>query len=149
MKRIKAYLIIAIIGFSCYSNHNTQELSSYLKMFNKDINNYKLICIVPADGCASCIRPTLNFFEQHREECLLVLSSNFSKSINFILDKVDVDTKNVLMDHKNVARDMNIVFMTSPCIYFVNKGKVIRKIDFTEISDQESVFKDIQKHIKK
>lgn len=149
MRRIKAYLIIPILCMGCYSNNNTKELGSYLRIFNKDLNNYKLVCIVPADGCSSCILPTLNFFEQERKSCLLVLSSNFSKSINFILEHVNVRADELLLDYKNIARDMDIVFITAPSIYFVNHGKVINKIDLSEINDQETVFKDIEKHLHK
>lgn len=142
------FLLFSILFISCSSRNVTKGLKEYLSIFEKDIDKFKIVCIIPVDGCKSCILPSLNYFVEEKDECLLVLASYYTKSLNQILEQRNLNISNILVDYKNISGSMKLVFDTAPSIYFLRNGNVIRKVDLSKISDQKFDFMEIDKHLK-
>jgi len=93
------FLVIIIFRITgCSVNKETRIISEYLEGYGKEISSYKIICFVPADGCSSCIEPSLNYSLTAGEDYLLVLTSLYSKSIHNTVETYHLDTGRMLVD---------------------------------------------------
>ena len=111
--------VFSMIFLGCHSEKTTNELENYLSSFNLKIHNYKVICIVPVDGYGKYINPSLNYAKESRSDFLLVMSSNFKKSIENTKERVQYLSKNYISDYNNLARSKELVDTYSPTFYFV------------------------------
>jgi hypothetical protein len=53
----------------------------------------------------------------------------------------------MIIDSDNLAIEKQLVFITSPTIYFIKNGHVEKKIDLSESVDQKSAFKEVDKFL--
>lgn len=61
-KLLFTFLILACFySISCKKDEDTLKIQAFVQSFSLNVENYKVICIVPVDGCASCIDPSLNY----------------------------------------------------------------------------------------
>jgi hypothetical protein len=142
-------ILVCLFGFSCQKNEETLKLDNFLKTFNLHISDFKVVCIVPMDGCGSCIDPTLKYSKNAEKGFLLVISSLYRKSIENSIERHQLKSINFISDNKNLASEKALVSPTAPCYYFINKGVVIRKIDLSYLRDKESVIQDVKKFLSK
>jgi hypothetical protein len=138
---IYIYILFLFI-LSCNKDRETDKLESLLHTCKFEIDKYKVICIVPADGCSSCINPSLEYSKIAKKSFLLVLSSLYKKSIYDIIENLHIDTSKVLLDTHNFAGSTWLVYPTAPSYYFLKKGKVVKKIELSIIDDKTSVLKE-------
>jgi hypothetical protein len=149
MRNIKliTLILVMVIGISCQKNEETIKLDSFLKAFNLHISDFKVVCIVPIDGCGSCIDPSLNYSKNASKGFLLVLSSLYRKSFENTIERHQLDINKFIPDNKNLASEKGLVSPTAPCYYFINKGEVIRKTDLSYFLDKESIVQDVKEFL--
>jgi hypothetical protein len=124
-------------------------LDNYIKSFNLNIKNYKVICFVAVDGCGSCIDPSLNYAKAEHENFLLVLTSIHKKSIDYTIERIHINHNNFIIDHKNLACKNGLSTQIAPCFYFLRNGKVDKKVDLSTIPDKVSILKEVDDYLKK
>ena len=142
---IKRYITIIFISFlflGCAKNNESERLSNYLQGFNDQIQNYKVVCILPADGCSSCIKPTIDYSKIANGDFLLILTSYYKKSIKDIIEDNGLDSTKIKMDSKNLASIKQLVWVTAPCYYFIRNGKVIKVVDLSKVDDKFAIIKE-------
>lgn len=149
MKNIILFAIILTFTFSCGKVNETKKLNSYLQSFGLDLKNYKVICFVPADGCSSCIEPSLDYSKKAGKDFLLVLSSIYEKSINYIIEAKKIEKSKIVYDSKNLAASSGLVQIVSPCFYFLKNGHVVKIVDLSNTLDKTSVLKEVDKFMSK
>lgn len=148
MKKTLICIFFITLLTSCYKVQITKNLDEYLKDYGVDINTCKVVSIVPADGCLNCCLPSIDYTKKHNKDYLLVLTSNFQKSINLVLETHSyILGSKIVLDNNNLAQKKQLVFITSPTIYFIKNGKVKKKIDLSESVDQISAFKEVDKFL--
>ena len=149
MKRhlLRILMISFLIG--CTDDSETKRLSGYLDRLGKEISEYKVVCIVPADGCGSCIASSLEYSKTAGEDFLLILTSIFEKSIKQIIDTYKIDPEGVIFDHDNLAVSYQLVIPTAPCYYFIEKGKVVRVVDLSKTYDKSGILKEVDEFLGK
>jgi hypothetical protein len=149
---MRKFLFLSLIVASitgCTVNRETKILSAYLDSFGKNINTYKVVCIVPADGCGSCIAPSLEYSKTASGDFLLILTSVFEKSIKQIIDTYRIDPEGGILDHDNLAVSYQLVIPTAPCYYFIEKGKVVRVADLSKTYDKTGILTEVDKFLGK
>jgi hypothetical protein len=147
---MKNYIVftLAIILISCSNNRLDRNLDEYLSEFGVNIKECKVVCIMPADGCMSCCKPSIDYSYQGSPGFVLVLTSNFQKSIDLLIERYpQIINSKIVMDSDNIAQKRRLVFITAPCIYFLKNGQIKKKIDLSETIDQTIVFKDVSEHL--
>ncbi len=147
MKNFSIYLLITFFTFSCSNFSKTKDLKSYLQHFDTDLIDYKIICIVPADGCGSCIDRTLKFSKKTKNDLLLIITSIYNKSIESTLKLYQIEKSAIISDNQNLAISNGLVQLISPCIYLIKSGKVIQVIDLSNDKDQDRIFEKVEKHL--
>lgn len=140
-----SFLLILISG--CGANKETTNLENYLKSFNLNINDYKVICIVPVDGCGSCIDPSLNYAKNHHKKFLLVMSSIYKKSVDFTIERVQIKHTNYISDFHNLASKMGLTSEIAPYFYFLKDGFIFKKVDWSTTPDKVNILKEIEKYL--
>ncbi len=145
MKRHLFWILLFSFLIGCSGDSDTKRLSGYLERFGKNIDNYKIVCIVPADGCGSCIAPSLEYSRTAGEDFLLILTSVFEKSIKQIIDTYRIDPGGVILDHDNLAVSYQLVIPTAPSYYFIEKGKVVRVADLSKTYDKTGILTEVDK----
>jgi hypothetical protein len=146
----KAIVLILFITLlpSCYKNQITKNLDEYLKVYGVNLGTCKVVSIVPAEGCKSCCMPSIEYTKKGNRDYLLVLTSNFQKSIDFVIQTNSyLKGSRMIIDSDNLAIEKQLVFITSPTIYFIKNGHVEKKIDLSESVDQKSAFKEVDKFL--
>lgn len=149
MKKVFLISIILFCTLSCGEANETKRLESYLNSFGYDIKSFKIVCFVPADGCNACIDPFLEYSKKSRNEYLLVLSSIYIKSIDFIIGQKSIEETKILSDSKNLAASSGLVHIIYPMIYFLKNGSVVKIADTSNISDKISLLKEIDTFLSK
>lgn len=124
MKFFKGICILVIFMTRCSGDEFTPRIKCYLKEFGKSIADYRIICISPAEGCSTCIDPSLEYSRTAGDDFLLVLTSVYEKSIRFTIKTKMLDSTRIVIDHDNLAVSYQLVIPTAPCYYFIEKGKV-------------------------
>lgn len=140
-------LLLFISCFSCNTDDETNKLDTFLKSFKVDIKNYKVICVVPADGCGSCINPSLVYAKQANKMFLLVLSSMYKKSISHTINKAQLKHTGFISDFHNKAIKSGLATEMAPCFYFVKDGKVVRKFDSSTTFDKKRILEEVDKYL--
>jgi hypothetical protein len=134
---------------ACSVNPETKVISEYLEGYGKDISNYRVICFVPADGCNSCIEPSLKYSETAGENFLLVLTSLYSKSIHNTVEAYHLDIDRILVDAKNKAVSLQLLLPTAPCFYFIEDGRVAKKADLSKTYDKTGILSEADRFLGK
>ena len=147
MKSSYFYLVILTFMLGCGTDNETKQLSLYLDSFGYNLEDYKVIAFVPADGCANCIRSTLDFAKKANGNFLMVLSSISEKTNNHIIKVNHVDSSKIIIDSHNLAAKMKLVPLIAPCYYFIENGRIDHSIDLTIISDKNIIIKEVEKFI--
>jgi hypothetical protein len=148
MCKTKILLLFTICLLSCRNAKIDKELNEYLRNFDVDIKTCKVVCIVPADGCMSCSMPSLEYASKGNSNFLLVLTSNFQKSIDLLIESnPNVLNSRVVIDSDNLALKNRLLFVTSPSIYLIKNGRVEKLIDLSEYKYQEEIFKEIDQYL--
>jgi hypothetical protein len=137
-----SFLLILISG--CGANKETTNLENYLKSFNLNINDYKVICIVPVDGCGSCIDPSLKYAKDTRKDYLLIMSSMFKKSIEYTIERLQINSKNYISDNNNLAQEAGLVTAFAPCYYFLRYGEVVKKFDLSKTNNKTGILDEVE-----
>jgi len=144
------FLIITLFWISgCSVNEETKIITGYLEGFGKDIGDYRIICFIPADGCSSCIEPSLNYSLTAGEDYLLVLTSLFSKSIRNTVETYHLDTGRMLVDEKNKAVSLQLLLPTAPCFYFIEDGIVQKRADLSKTYDKTGILSEVSRFLGK
>ena len=149
---MKRTLFVSIfILFSCSYSRDTvsKKLSSFLQTFSIDIKSYKVICFVPSDGCSSCIDPSIEYSKKADKRFLLVLSSLYTKSNNYIAKSRQIELSHIVLDNQNIACKNQLVSPTSPCFYFLNNGRIVKMVDLLQTYDKTSVLKEVDQFLSK
>jgi hypothetical protein len=148
--------ILAIFSFSCASDIEDIELEGYLKSHNLKITDYKIICIVPVEGYGKYIDPSLNSAKNQRSDFLLVMASDFKKSIEHTIERLQIQDTGYVCDYHNIAREKGLVGSLAPCYYFMRYGKIVKKVDLSEARNRNEIaweiawfFSTEDAHIKK
>ncbi len=145
MKKLILILILIVSCFhACNKDQESSKLKDYLKTYNLNINDYKVICFVPVDGCGPCINPSLNYARNARQDYLLVMSSMFRKSIDNTIERVQISNKNYVSDYNNLAQETGMVTPFAPCYYFLRYGEIIRKYDLTQTNDKTGILSELE-----
>ncbi len=144
MKNINLILFLGIFIISCTSDKETIEMDNFLKSFNLNINDYKVICFVPVDGCGTCIDPSLNYARDARKDYLLVMSSMYRKSIDITAERIQIYDHNYVADYANLSMKKGLVTPFSPCYYFLRYGKVIRKLDLNQTNNKSGIIGEVE-----
>ena len=118
MKKITILTLFLTFALSSCNVKETKKLDSFLKPYGINILNYKVICFVPADGCGSCIGPSINYSKTANKNFLLVMSSIYKKSMDYIVKLEQIDVSNIILDSQNLAAENGLVSIVSPCYYF-------------------------------
>jgi hypothetical protein len=140
-------LLLFFLSFGCKTDKETIKLDNFLKSFNLNIKDYKVICIVPIDGCGSCIDPSLKYAKTDHENFLLVMSSIYKKSIDYTIEKLDIKNANFISDFHNLAPKSGLTTEIAPYFYFLKDGKVVREVDLSKIPDKKSILKEVEKYL--
>lgn len=148
MKLFTVYFLLILFTFNCKNDIKTKDLDYFLHSYGADIKDYRVVCIVPADGCSSCIDPSLDYSLKYKNGFLLVLSSIYKKSINEILNSKKLDTAKVMLDPKNLSVSMGLVSIVSPCYYFLRDGKIVKIADMIYSTDKVGVLKEVDLFLK-
>jgi hypothetical protein len=146
------FIIIAFIFIlGCSTDAGTKKLNTFLQTFSVDIKNYKIVCFVPADGCHSCIDPTINYYcKKNDRKFLIILSSSYKKSIDFIIETMKINTSGIITDDKNLAAKNQLVKTSiAPYFYFLEDGHVIKEYDVQTTFDKTSILKEVDKYLVK
>jgi hypothetical protein len=133
-----------ILMLSCVKDKETTKLDTYLKSFKLNINDYKVICFVPVDGCGSCINPSLNFARDTRKDYLLILTSMFKKSIDITIERVQLTNNNYLSDYNNLAQETGLVSPFAPSYYFLRYGEVVKKFDLSQTNNKAGIIDEVE-----
>jgi len=142
------FFLLCLLTVSCKQDKMMVSLNDFTKNYQISSKNYKVICFLPADGCSSCIDPTLNYVQNANEEFLMVLSYYENKeSMNGILASKNINRSTVLIDTDHLAIKNFLVTPIAPCFYFLRKGRVIKKVDLTDTYDKTSVLKEVEEYI--
>ena len=147
MKKTFFVSLLILIVCSCTMDTESKKLSSFLQTFAVDIKSYKVICFVPADGCRSCIDPSIIYSKKADNRFLLVLSSPYTKSINFIVESYQIDLANIVSDNQNMAYKSQLISPTAPCFYFLNNGRIVKIVDLLKTDDKTSVLKEVDQFL--
>lgn len=149
MKKTLLVCILILVVNNCTMDPETEKLGSFLTSFAIDIKSFKVICFVPADGCSSCINPSIEYSKKASKDFLMVLSSLYKKSINYIIEQKKIEEAKIISDSQNLASSIGLVSFVSPCFYFLKNGHVVKKVDLSTTFDKTSVFKDVDKYLSK
>lgn len=133
------YLLILFIVYSCSSSKDSQNLRGFVQNYNKELDLFKVVFIIPAGGCGECIGPFINYAGNKKENILLVISSYRRKEVNDLIANFKIKTKNIILDHNNLASKSRLVSTIAPSIYFIKDGHVIRKFDTEKTLDKTSI----------
>jgi hypothetical protein len=136
-----------LIFARCENDNEFKKLENYLSTNSKNINNYKVICFVPIDGCGSCIEPSINYAKVANEKLLLVLTSIYKKSINLSIENYNITRKDLITDVKNKASMNGFVTNIAPCYYFIKDGSIIKKVDLSTIPDKKSIIEEVHRYL--
>lgn len=137
-----AAVVLLLCG--CVKSRETDRLDSYLQTFGYNIEDYRIVCFVPVDGCSSCIAPTLNFSQKTRSDFLLVLSSIYTKSVNHVLEIGEFEDVKLICDTRNDAEISGFVQTIAPSYYYLKNGRIIKKVDSSKTLDKASVLADVE-----
>ena len=144
------FLVLTLFWISgCSVNEETKVISGYLEGYGKDISDYGVICFVPADGCSSCIGPSLNYSITAGKDFLLVLTSLYYKSINTTVEAYHLDMDRIIVDEKNKAVSLQLLLPTAPSFYFIEDGVVIKKADLSKTYDKTGILTEADKFLGK
>jgi hypothetical protein len=146
MKNKLMILVLSIIIIGC-SDKETIQLDDFLKSFNLNIKDYKVICFVPVSGCNSCIDPSLNYAKNHHDKFLLVMSSIYKKTIDYTIERVQMKHNYYVSDFHNFAPKSGLTTEIAPYFYFLKDGKVVRKFDLSTTPDKKGILKDVEKYL--
>jgi len=149
MRRCNFLIITLFWILGCSVNEETKIISGYLEGYGKDISNYRLICFVPADGCSSCIEPSLEYSETAGADFLLVLTSLYSKSIHNTVEAYHLDMDRILVDAGNKAVSLQLLLPTAPCFYFIEDGRVVKKADLSKTYDKTGILTEADRFLGK
>ena len=144
-KKILLATSLFILFSECHKKETTR-LENYLKLFHYNIYDYKVICIVPADGFGICINPSLTYAKDPREDFLLVLSSKYKKSIEHTVERLQIYNEKFISDSQDLANEMGLVSIYSPCYYFLRYGKVVKKIDLSETGNKTEIIDEVEQY---
>lgn len=143
MKKIVLFSAIAICLNCCCKTDIAQCLKSYLNSFGYDLIKLKVVCIVPADGCVSCINPFLDYSKNSNNGYLLVLSSIYEKSIDYIIEVKEFDKTRILCDSEDLAVSKGLVNVISPMVYFIKDGHLLKVVDTSTVPDRTSLVNEM------
>ena len=132
---------------NCGNRDKTKDLEFYIHSFGVDLNDFYIVCIVPIDGCESCISKALLFSKDEKNRVLLIVTSLYSKSINSILRQYQINNSTIITDNRNLAISMGLVQTLAPSLYLLKDGKVIKVLDLSNVIDQESAIKEAKMHL--
>lgn len=149
MKKILYFSILILSIFSCTNKNETKSLSTFLQIYSEDIKNYKVICFIPSDGCTSCIYPSVDYSKKAGKDFLLVLSSRFKKSINYIKEFKQIEESKSISDSLNLAERSGFVSQVSPSFYFLKNGHIVKIVDLSNTLDKTSILKEVEKFLSK
>lgn len=150
MTKARIYIFLFfLVQFSCISKGGEkQNLHEYLSTFDQNIENYKVICFLPTDGCGSCIEPSLYYANTSDEKMLLVLTSIYRKSMDYTIEKYKLTKQEIIFDSKNLAVTNGFVTDIAPSYFFLKESKIIKKVDLSNISDKKSIIEEVHKFLK-
>jgi hypothetical protein len=143
-------LVIVLLLIACACEQKTDEsnvLTEYLSMYDRNADEYKVVCIVPADGCMSCIDPSLQYAKTGHKKHLLVLTSMFKKSLTYTSERLQIGHLDHIQDAKNKAIGMGLVSAISPCYYFLENGKIIKKVDLDKSIDKSIILAEVDRYL--
>jgi hypothetical protein len=135
-------MVLFILFIGC-GDKNTIRINNFLKAHNHNIDNYKVICIVPVEGCAYCIDPSLKYAMNVRNDFLLILSARYAKSFDITTERLKFHYEKSIFDSINLAYDSRLVSEFSPCYYFLRYGKVVKKVDLSKYSNKEEIIGEV------
>jgi len=144
------FLVLTLFWISgCSVNEETKVISGYLEGYGKNITNYRIVCFVPADGCSSCIEPSLKYSVTAGKDFLLVLTSLYNKSIHSIIEAYHFDMERIVIDEKNQAVSLQLLLPTAPSFYFIEDGVVVKKADLSKTYDKTGILTEVNKFLGK
>ncbi len=149
MKSILICISLAITFISCVeTGTTTKRLKSYLSSWGYDIRDFRIICLIPADGCVSCINPFLDYSKDSSEGFLLALTSIFEKSIEYTIEVKGLDETKILCDMTNNGIIHGLGDVIYPTIYFIENGHVFKVVNTSTLPDKAALFDEMNKALK-
>lgn len=136
-------MLLFVMFIGC-TDKETIKLDNYLKSYNYNINDYKVICIVPVEGCGYCIDSSLKYAQGARNDFLLIMSARFKKSLDITSERLNLAYKKNMIDSINSAYDAGLVSEFSPCYYFLRYGEVVKKVDLSKFSNKNEIFDEVE-----
>jgi hypothetical protein len=143
-------LLILLIMLACAGNKKEDEgklLTEYLNSFERNADEYKVVCFVPVDGCVACIDPSLQYAKTGQKKYLLVLTSMFKKSLAYTTERLQIGHLGHIQDSKNKAIGMGLVSSFSPCYYFLENGKITKKVDLDKSKDKTQILAEVDRYL--
>ncbi|HOU30221.1 MAG TPA: hypothetical protein P5320_06650 [Bacteroidales bacterium] len=107
------------------------------------MNTCKVIIIIPAEACSSCIKLSFEYIKGINSDYLLVLSSFYGKSINYLIENYCLDKTKLLIDKKNMASALWLIEPTGPTIYLVRNKRIYKKYEAEKILKNPEIFIEI------
>ncbi|HOM41839.1 MAG TPA: hypothetical protein PK064_13100 [Bacteroidales bacterium] len=136
-------LLIIVFLLSCKNYRESNKLISFLSEYNVTLNTCKVIIIIPAEACSSCIKLSFEYIKGINSDYLLVLSSCYGKSINYLIENYCLDKTKLLIDKKNMASALWLIEPTGPTIYLVRNKRIYKKYEAEKILKNPEIFIEI------
>lgn len=137
--RIFYYAFVLIFLISCTGNQDIERLNQLLRNYDYNLSNYRVVCIIPTDGCSSCIDKSIGYFKDNNMKILLILSSHQQKSIERVISDHTVIKKDLIKDKNGLAGYYQLVNPTGPTIYLLKNSRLYKKLDSAEILARDDI----------
>lgn len=144
---VSLFIFITFLNIGCQKDEESKKLADYLKTYNKEIKKYKVICVVPVDGCTPCINPILAYAKNANNDFLLVMTSMFKKTVKNKIEAIGFEHSNYISDADNHAVELGLVTPVSPCYYFMEDGKIVKKYDLRKTSNPDGIIDEIDEFL--
>lgn len=148
MKLALKVFLFAFTVCSCSNTDESKRLENYLSEFNRNINEFKVISFVPANGCNSCVMPTLEFSRGENDNYLLVISSISKKTINHVIQIYKLNESKIVKDTLDLAAKAGFVPLTAPSYFFLKNGHIEKVLDLSNESDKLSSLTEVKDYLK-
>jgi hypothetical protein len=137
--KINYFFVILFIGFvGCTKTDKTEEnieklLAAY--QITRLPENY-FVFIIPLEGCGSCIKPAIGFVKNNaqNQHIIFVLSGITKKSITIHFEEKQLDYRNIILETKGKAFQLQLV-STAPVVYWFENKKLV---ETTTLNSQNS-----------
>lgn len=145
--KLTVFAFILVFILSCTKNNDIERLNQLLSNYKFSLSNYSVVCIIPADGCSSCINKTIGYFNDNNPDVLLILTSHHKKSIEKVISDHNIIKRDLIIDNKSLAGFYQLANPIGPTIYLLKNSRLYRKLDTSEILARDDIPQMIGKFI--